>query len=39
VRPGWVQADGTPAGVFAQRPSLALLQQLSALFDGDGGPP
>ena len=36
VRPGWVQADGRPAGVHAMRPPAALLQQLSALLDGEG---
>ena len=36
VRPGWVQTDGLPAGVHAMRPSGALLQQLSALLDGEG---
>jgi exodeoxyribonuclease V beta subunit len=36
VRPGWVQADGRPTGVHAMRPSAALLQQLSALLDGQG---
>jgi exodeoxyribonuclease V beta subunit len=34
VRPAWTQADGTPAGVHGQRPTLALLDALSALFDG-----
>jgi exodeoxyribonuclease V beta subunit len=34
VRPAWTQADGTPAGVHVQRPTLALLDALSALFDG-----
>jgi exodeoxyribonuclease V beta subunit len=37
VRPGWIQADGSPAGVFMRRPSQALLEQLSDLLDGDGG--
>jgi exodeoxyribonuclease V beta subunit len=36
VRPGWLQADGRPAGVHAMQPSAALLQQLSALLDGEG---
>ncbi|MGC1816292.1 MAG: exodeoxyribonuclease V subunit beta [Casimicrobiaceae bacterium] len=32
VRPGWVNADGTPAGVFHHRPTTAALTQLDALF-------
>ncbi len=32
VRPGWVNADGTPAGVFHHRPTAAALTQLDALF-------
>jgi exodeoxyribonuclease V beta subunit len=34
VRPGWTLADGTAAGVHVLRPTLQLLQELSALFDG-----
>ncbi len=33
VRPGWRNADGSPAGVWAYRPSVALIERLSALFD------
>ncbi len=33
VRPDWMQADGRPCGVIAERPSLADLQALSALLD------
>jgi len=36
VRPGWTLADGSAAGVHAQRPTLQLLDELSALFDGAG---
>ena len=36
VRPGWTLADGSAAGVHAQRPTLQLLDELSALFDGEG---
>ena len=32
VRPDWVNADGTPAGVFHDRPSAATLARLDALF-------
>ena len=32
VRPGWSNADGTPAGVFYDRPSAATLAALDALF-------
>ncbi len=32
VRPGWVNADGTPAGVFHHRPTAATLARLDALF-------
>lgn len=32
VRPDWVSADGTPAGVFFDRPSAAALARLDALF-------
>ncbi|MBU6483898.1 MAG: exodeoxyribonuclease V subunit beta [Betaproteobacteria bacterium] len=32
VRPGWVNADGSPAGVFSQRPTAAALARLDALF-------
>ena len=35
VRPGWTLADGTAAGVHAQRPTLQLLDALSALFDAE----
>jgi exodeoxyribonuclease V beta subunit len=33
VRPGWVDDDGTPCGVFFHRPGAATLRRLSALFD------
>ena len=33
VRPGWLLPDGTPAGVVFERPTPALLEQLSSLFD------
>ena len=32
VRPDWVNDDGTPAGVFYNRPSAATLARLDALF-------
>jgi len=32
VRPDWRNADGTPAGVFHNRPSAATLARLDALF-------
>ncbi|MGE5089307.1 MAG: PD-(D/E)XK nuclease family protein, partial [Candidatus Levyibacteriota bacterium] len=32
VRPGWANADGTPAGVFQHRPAAAALARLDALF-------
>jgi exodeoxyribonuclease V beta subunit len=32
VRPNWRNADGTPAGVFHNRPSAATLARLDALF-------
>jgi len=32
VRPDWVNADGTPAGVFHDRPAAAALARLDALF-------
>jgi exodeoxyribonuclease V beta subunit len=35
VRPDWTLADGTAAGVHAQRPTLPLLDALSALLDGE----
>jgi exodeoxyribonuclease V beta subunit len=38
VRPGWTLADGSAAGVHAQRPTRQLLDELSALFDGTGVP-
>jgi exodeoxyribonuclease V beta subunit len=31
VRPGWVNADGYPAGVYAARPAEGLVRDLSAL--------
>jgi exodeoxyribonuclease V beta subunit len=34
VRPLWRNADGSPCGVFAHRPSDAVLAELSALLDG-----
>ncbi len=36
VRPDWRQADGTPAGVFFDRPGAAAIARLSALFDETG---
>jgi exodeoxyribonuclease V beta subunit len=32
VRPGWINADGTPAGVFSHYPTAATLARLDALF-------
>jgi exodeoxyribonuclease V beta subunit len=32
VRPGWVNADGTPTGVFHHRPAAATLARLDTLF-------
>jgi exodeoxyribonuclease V beta subunit len=34
LRPGWTLADGSAAGVHVLRPTLQLLDELSALFDG-----
>ncbi|TFY97573.1 exodeoxyribonuclease V subunit beta [Ramlibacter humi] len=34
VRPGWVLEDGTPAGVFHDRPPKALVDALDAVLDG-----
>ena len=34
VRPAWMGADGSSAGVHLQRPSLQALQALAALLDG-----
>ncbi len=34
LRPGWLQADGTPTGLQLLRPSAALLDDVSALLDG-----
>ncbi len=36
MRSGWRDAAGRPCGVHAQRPDEALLDELSALFDGAG---
>jgi exodeoxyribonuclease V beta subunit len=33
VRPAWMRADGAAAGVYACRPSAALIEELSALLD------
>jgi len=33
VRPGWLDADATPTGVFFHRPAPATIARLSALFD------
>ncbi|MCC9595239.1 MULTISPECIES: exodeoxyribonuclease V subunit beta [unclassified Rubrivivax] len=38
VRPGWRNADGSPAGVWAYKPSVALIERLSALFDAVENP-
>jgi exodeoxyribonuclease V beta subunit len=32
VRPDWVNADGTPTGVFHHRPTAGTLARLDALF-------
>ena len=37
VRPDWVNADGTPAGVFHHRPTAATLARLDALFAHGAG--
>jgi exodeoxyribonuclease V beta subunit len=34
LRPGWVQPDGTPAGLYFHRPSDEALDRLSALLEG-----
>ena len=34
LRPGWRQADGSPCGLHVQRPSAAVLDQLSSLLNG-----
>ena len=39
VRPAWTLADGSAAGVHAQRPTRQLLDALSALLDGAGPRP
>ncbi|MEK9776481.1 MAG: PD-(D/E)XK nuclease family protein, partial [Quisquiliibacterium sp.] len=36
VRPGWLQPDGSPAGLIFERPEPSLLAKLSALFDSRG---
>jgi exodeoxyribonuclease V beta subunit len=36
VRPHWTQPGGQPCGVHLLQPGQALLQQLSALFQGEG---
>ena len=33
VRPGWIAADGAATGVYAHRPTLQVLEQLSALLE------
>ena len=33
VRPGWLDADGQPTGLFFHRPAPATVSQLSALFN------
>jgi len=33
VRPGWHDSTGAPAGVFFERPAIATIRTLSALFD------
>jgi exodeoxyribonuclease V beta subunit len=35
LRPGWVQADGAPTGLYFHRPSDAALDRLSALLEGN----
>ena len=32
VRPGWLNSDGSPCGVFFHRPQLALIEALDRLF-------
>jgi exodeoxyribonuclease V beta subunit len=34
LRPGWVQPDGTPAGLYFHRPADEALDRLSALLEG-----
>jgi exodeoxyribonuclease V beta subunit len=34
LRPGWLQPDGTPAGLYFHRPADEALDRLSALLDG-----
>ncbi len=34
LRPGWVQPDGTPTGLYFHRPSDEALDRLSALLEG-----
>ena len=36
VRPAWKLADGSAAGVFADRPPRALIERLDALMEGSG---
>jgi exodeoxyribonuclease V beta subunit len=36
VRPGWIDADGCPTGVWAARPAVAVIEALSARLDRDG---
>jgi len=31
VRPGWATSDGTPTGIYRDRPPRQLIEQLSAL--------
>ncbi len=37
VRPGWKQADGSPAGLYFDRPDPGVIESLSALLDAGGG--
>ena len=38
VRPGWRNADGSPAGLHFHRPSAATIQRLSALLGAEDSP-
>jgi exodeoxyribonuclease V beta subunit len=37
LRPGWLQADGTPTGLYFHRPTDEALDRLSTLLDGGAG--
>jgi len=36
MRPGWIDMDGAPLGVYAERPALRTIESLAALLDPRG---